>query len=153
MKRQFSLRFFFPLRIIFPRGHLRKGDGIWIQKQKILKKYKAYKQNLTEEEVQYGIRYVVLFPPGKMSHKEVIAKITQLADEISLEDTVRAFLHSLSTGKNQYRTALASLLYAKVLPEHEPVLYGKYEWNQRCAYCGLKMSGEQMEVEIKNSVL
>lgn len=119
--------------------------------KKILKKYKAYKQTLTEEEMQYGIRHGVLFPSGRMSHKEVVTQVRQLADEILLEDTVRAFLHSLSTGKNQYRTALASLLYAKALPEHEPVLYGRYERDQRCAYCGLKMSGEQMEVEIKNS--
>lgn len=119
--------------------------------KKILKKYKAYKQTLTEEEVQYGIRQGVLFPPIKMSHKEVIAKVKQLAGEILLEDTIQAFLYSLSTGKNEYRTALASLLYAKALPEHQPILYGEYEWNQRCEYCGVKISMEQMEVEIKNS--
>ncbi len=118
---------------------------------KILKRYKAYKQTLTEEEMQYGIRQGVLFPPVKMSHEEVVEKVRKLADEILLEDTVRAFLHSLSTGKNQYRTALASLLYAKALPAHELVIYGKYEWKKRCAYCGLKPSGDQGEVEIKNS--
>lgn len=96
--------------------------------KKILKKYKAWNRTLTEEEMQYGIEQGVLFPEILTSHKAVIAEVKRLADEIVLEDTIRAFLHSLSTGKNEYRTALASLLYARALPEHEPAaLY----WSRR----------------------
>ncbi len=45
---------------------------------------------LTEEKMQYGIRQGVLFPTVKMSHKEVIGEVRKLADEILLENTVRA---------------------------------------------------------------
>lgn len=119
--------------------------------KKILKKYKAWKSTLTEEEMQYGIEQGVLFPSMRMSHKAVVAEVKRLADEIVLEDTVRAFLHSLSTGKNEYRTALASLLFARALPEHEPVVYGEYGFQHRCAYCGVRMPDESAEVEINNS--
>lgn len=117
--------------------------------KKILKKYKAWNRTLTEDEMQYGIEQGILFPPMLTSHKAVITEVKQLADEIVLEDTIRAFLHSLSTGKNEYRTALASLLYARALPEHEPAAYGEYE--SRCAYCGLSMPGGSNEVELNNS--
>lgn len=51
-----------------------------------------------------------------MLHDDVIAQVKHLANTIPLEDTIRAFLYSLSTGANEYRTALASLLYANALP-------------------------------------
>lgn len=119
--------------------------------KKILRKHKAWEPNLTEEEMQYGIEQGVLFPLITTSHEAVVAEVKRLADEIVLEDTVRAFLHSLSTGKNEYRTALASLLYARALPEHEPIVYGEYESRYRCAYCGLRMPAGSSEVEINNS--
>lgn len=119
--------------------------------RKILKKWRRWNNPLTEEEVQYGIEQGVLFPVTELSHGDIVAEVKRLAGEISLEDAVRAFLFSLSTGKNEYRTALASLLYAKAMPEHEAVPYGRYESDIRCACCGVRLPAGQKMVEINNS--
>lgn len=91
-----------------------------------------------------------LYPQIQMSHSDVITEVKYLANTIQLEDTIRAFLYSLSTGANEYRTALASLLYAKSLPEHEGILHNSHSFEKRCAICGLKMD-ESLSCEIVNS--
>ncbi|WP_455717354.1 immunity 26/phosphotriesterase HocA family protein [Anaerosporobacter sp.] len=119
--------------------------------RKILKKYKAWKDTLTDEEIRYAIEQGVLYPQTSIPHNDVIAEVKYLSGVIDLDDTIRAFLYSLSTGANEYRTALASLLYAKALPEHKAVIHGQNEKYRRCAICGLKMTSEQSECEIQNS--
>lgn len=119
--------------------------------RKILKKWKRWNNPLTEEEVQYGMKQGVLFPVMELSHEEVVAEVKRLSEEIQLEDAVRAFLFSLSTDRNEYRTALASLLYAKAMPEHEALSYGRYETNIRCAYCGVQMPAGKNMVEVNHS--
>ncbi|MBQ4522006.1 MAG: immunity 26/phosphotriesterase HocA family protein [Lachnospiraceae bacterium] len=119
--------------------------------KKILKKYKPWKTDaITDEELQYAIEQGVLYPIMNISHENVILEVKRLSKEIDLNDTIRAFLYSLSTGANEYRTALASLLYAKLLPEHDAVVYGP-EYDRKCAICGVKMEEEQSDCEIKNS--
>ena len=91
--------------------------------KKILKKYKPWKTDtITDEELQYAIEQGVLYPTMNISHEDIIAEVKCLSNEIDLDDAIRAFLYSLSTGANEYRTALASLLYAKALPEHDAVI-------------------------------
>lgn len=127
------------------------GDDMDSRARKILKKYKSWKDTLTEEEMRYTIEQGVLYPQTSISHNDVITEVKHLSEVIDLDDTIRAFLYSLSTGANEYRTALASLLYAKALPEHKAAIYGQNERYRRCAICGLKMNAEQSACEIKNS--
>lgn len=88
---------------------------------KILKKYNPYQNKLKPEEIQYGIEKGVLFEQENLTHDEVLKEIKQLSSEIKLEDTVRAFLYSLSSGENVYRTALSSLIWARSLEDHTPL--------------------------------
>lgn len=56
----------------------------------------------------------------------------------------------MSTGANEYRTALASLLYAKALPEHKVAVYGP-DYKRRCQICGAEIDAEQSVCVIRNS--
>lgn len=119
--------------------------------KKILKKYKPWKTDaITDEELQYAIEQGVLYPTMNIPHGDIIAEVKCLSNEIDLDDAIRAFLYSLSTGANEYRTALASLLYAKALPEHDAVICGP-EYNRRCGICGVKIETGKSTCEVRKS--
>ncbi len=101
--------------------------------------------------MQYAIQQGVLYPDTSAFHSDVISEVKSIASKIQLEEVVRAFLYSLSTGKNEYRTALASFLYAKALPNHNATIQDEFQSRNRCVICGLKLMNEQAECEIKKS--
>ncbi len=116
---------------------------------KILKKYNPYQNKLKPEEIEYGIEKGVLFEQENLTHDEIIKEIKQLSSEIKLEDTVRAFLYSISSGENVYRTALSSLIWAKSLQEHDCIEKGRgaglvhYYF---CEVCSAFINGESNNI-------
>lgn len=75
-----------------------------------------------------------------MTHDEVINKIKKLSHEIELEDAVRAFLYSLSTCDNKYRTVLSSVIWGRSLVTHEVKKYsGYYGSYHYCEICNLRL--------------
>lgn len=105
------------------------------------KYYLPYKTDstLTEKDIQNAIAAGVLVPNDVMTHDEIIDEIKALSQRISLEDTAKSFLYSLSTGDTRYRTALSSLIWARALPEHKFITNNDsvYEWKHGgCSVCG-----------------
>ncbi len=83
----------------------------------------------------------ILTAPSFRDHDEVIGELLKLQKSMELSDVVNGFLYSLSTGKNQYRTALASYLFAKNLTKHsaEAVrLPGRMGTEKACPVCGME---------------
>ncbi len=113
-------------------------DGVDKNSIKIFKKYyTSYKtvEKPTKEELEKGIQAGVLVESENLTHDEMIKTVKELADKIPMEDAAKGFLYSLSTGDLRYRTALASLVWAKALPMHaleSKILYRKEE----CQICG-----------------
>lgn len=116
---------------------------------KILKKYNQYKNKLKPEEIQYGIEKGILFEPETLTHDEILKEIKQLSSEIKLEDTVRAFLYSISSGENVYRTALSSLIWARSLEEHDCASKNRHTYVADyyfCEICGAFVNGESKNI-------
>lgn len=92
---------------------------------KILKKYyqgysymnKSYGQ-YSVEEFDYCKDKGVMFEELAMSHKDIITELKGVISDVNIKDVAAGFLYSLSSGDIQYRTALASYIYAKSIPEH-----------------------------------
>lgn len=90
----------------------------------------------TADEISYCIKQGTMFENSNMSHIKVIKRIKELTKRITLEAAAKAFLFSLSTGQNEYRTVLSSYLYAKTLPEHKCIT-GYYRSSDRKDICGI----------------
>lgn len=94
-------------------------------------------------EIRRGIEKGVLSAPRDVSHDEVMKELAEAWKDLDIKDLVNGFLHSLSTGKNQYRTALASYLIARGIPEHEAKrenIMGPARLDGACPVCGLKLN-------------
>ncbi len=101
-------------------------------------------------DVRRGIEEGILVPPVEIPHDEVITELKRVCKSVDMKDVVNGFLYSLSTGKNEYRTALASYLFAKGIRSHEH----KYKHLLRyrgCAVCGL-MTDEKGTAHIVDSL-
>ena len=93
----------------------------------------------SETELKNAMQCGVLVPDSAMTHDEIVEEIRTLSTRISLASAAKAFLYSLSSGDMRYRTALSSLVWARVLPVHECVSNGmeKTEWRTPfCTVCG-----------------
>lgn len=105
---------------------------------KLLKKYyhghkyinKSYGK-YTTEDFEYCKTHGVMFENLAMSHRDIISEIKRISTAIDINDVVKGFLYSLSSGDMQYRTALSSYVYAKSLPDHSYEPKGNY-----CRVCG-----------------
>lgn len=93
-------------------------------------------------DIRRGIEKGVLLEPCDRSHDDVMKDLSKAWKSLDIEDVVNGFLHSLSTGKNQYRTALASYLFARSMPKHEAkrdYVSGLSHLNDACPVCGLTL--------------
>ena len=93
-------------------------------------------------DIRRGIEKGVLLEPCDRSHDDVMKDLSKAWKSLDIEDVVNGFLHSLSTGKNQYRTALASYLFARSMPEHEvkrEYVDGLNREKNACPVCGLRL--------------
>ena len=87
--------------------------------------------------INRGIEKGVLIAPADRDHDEVINELIKICKTIDLKDLVNGFLYSLSTGKNQYRTALASYLFAKGITRHKADRQCFPYSFKGCSICGL----------------
>ncbi len=103
------------------------------------------------EKVDHSLKIIrsiengVLIEPRDCSHDEVMKELLKAWKALDIKDLVNGFLHSLSTGKNQYRTALASYLIARGIPEHEAKrenVMGPARLDDACPVCGLRIDKE-----------
>lgn len=88
-------------------------------------------------DIKRGIEKGILIAAADRGHDDVIAELMAVWKSIDQADLVNGFLYSLSTGKNQYRTALASYFFARSMISHkaerERFPYGR----KCCSVCGL----------------
>jgi hypothetical protein len=66
----------------------------------------------------------LMFDPLTITHDEILDKLSAIIPSISTDTIAKAFLSSLSSGRSDLRSGLASLFIAKQLPIHP---YGKTE--------------------------
>lgn len=102
-------------------------------------------------DVRRGLEEGILVPPIELPHDEVLEDLREVCKTVDINDLVNGFLYSLSTGKNEYRTALASYLFAQGLKPH-PHRYKELLGGYRgCAICGLMIDKKGM-AHIEESV-
>lgn len=109
----------------------------------LLKRYSPWngswqKRPLTEQEIQYCMEKEVMFPLLELPHDRVIEEIKEMADTISIEEAVHAFLYSITSGDNRYRTILSSVIWGRHVPQH-PMALSPKEYTKECLICGLHM--------------
>lgn len=113
----------------------------------LLKRYYPWstswqKKPLTEEEIQYCIEKGVMFPALDLPHDQVIKEIKDMADAISMEEAVHAFLYSITSGDNRYSTILSSVIWGRCVPSHH-ALFSSETRNRVCLICSLRMRDEK----------
>ena len=91
-------------------------------------------------EIKRGIDKGILLPPAERGHDEMIDELMELWKAIDLNDIVKGFLYSLSTGKSEYRTALGSYFFAKGMEKHEFVSVNLTSGHDGCCHCGLNVN-------------
>ena len=69
--------------------------------------------------------------PKPISHAETLKQLHDLLEKIKPQDVADAFLHSLSSRKLEYRSALGSYWYAVAISEHKET----YK-EEGCDICG-----------------
>ena len=92
--------------------------------------------------INSGIEKGILVAPADRDHDEVIDELIEVCGTLDVKDLVNGFLHSLSTGKNQYRTALASYLFARGIKKHKAEFMNLGLGYEGCAVCGLPLDKE-----------
>lgn len=113
----------------------------------LLKRYNPWnaswqKKPLTEKEIQYCMEKGVMFPPLELPHDRVIEEIKDMAEAISLEEAVHAFLYSITSGDNRYRTILSSVIWGRCVPLHH-VIFSPEKRSKECLLCSLHMQDKK----------
>ena len=94
-------------------------------------------------EMEQGILAGVLVPASEITHDKMISGIKDLSERISLTAAAKGFLYSLSSGDMRYRTAISSLVWARMLPNHTAAETERK--NDRCGICGCSHGLDQSE--------
>lgn len=103
----------------------------------LLKKYylpHSSDGNPSDAEKESAIAVGVFVLDSVMTHDEIVSEIKALSEQISIADTAKAFLYSLSSGDTRYRTAISSLIWAKALPVH--ACLPEQSKTGECTICG-----------------
>ena len=93
-------------------------------------------------DIRRGIEKGILIAPYTRSHDNLLKELSEVQESLDLKDIVNGFMHSLSTGKNHYRTALASYFYARSMPKHEAIrdyVTGLQKNKNGCPVCGMRL--------------
>ena len=69
-------------------------------------------------------------------HNRSVGRLVKVAEKSDQNKLVNGFLYSLSTGRIEYMTAIASYIYAKKLIRHDPLMIGRSSF---CQICGMDM--------------
>ena len=95
-------------------------------------------------DIKRGIEKGVLIAPADRSHDDLISELMNVWKDIDQADLVNGFLYSLSTGANQYRTALASYYFAKSMISHEADR-SRFPYGRKCcSVCGIDLDEKGM---------
>lgn len=70
------------------------------------------------DDFLYAKEKGMMFDPFTISHDDCVSQIVKLAASISMEQTAKAFLSSLSTRRLDWRSGIASYHIAKLIPLH-----------------------------------
>ena len=73
-----------------------------------------------------------MFDPSVSTHEKAVTKAINTAELIDPRDIAHAFVASLTSRRLEYRSALGSFAFARLLPYHEPVEYR----GDLCGICG-----------------
>lgn len=78
------------------------------------------------DDFQYAKKMGLMFDPLTIGHDECVEKVMEIAETITPEQVVKAFLSSLSTRRLDWRSGIASYYIAKLFPAHQymPVASG-----------------------------
>ncbi|MCR4702480.1 MAG: hypothetical protein K5665_02325 [Saccharofermentans sp.] len=95
-------------------------------------------------DIRRGIEKGVLIAPADRDHDGIIDELMKICKTIDLSDLVNGFLYSLSTGRNEYRTALASYFFAKGIKKHKAERTGFFGGHDGCKICGLNNDNGNM---------
>ena len=115
-----------------------------MQTRELIKKYFGFEYsypNLDNVDmtlvINSGIEKGILTAAVDRDHDEVIDELMKVCKTVDLNELVNGFLYSLSTGRNQYRTALASYLFAKGITKHKADRRSFPFGYKGCSVCGL----------------
>ena len=76
------------------------------------------KSSTPPDDFIYAREKGIMFDPFTISHDDCVNQIVELADSISSEQVVKAFLSSLSTRRLDWRSGIASYYIAKLMTPH-----------------------------------
>lgn len=88
------------------------------------------------EDFAYAKEKGLMFDPITISHDECVKRVVNLANNITIEQVVKAFLCSLSTRRLDWRSAVSSYYIAKLFTVHKytPEKSGCFYDNNVCVH-------------------
>lgn len=90
----------------------------------------------------------LMFDPSVSTHEEAVTKAINTAELIERREVAHAFVASLTSRRLEYRSALGSFAFARLLPYHEPVEYRGY----LCGICGDQIEDHNVDWNLENFV-
>jgi hypothetical protein len=90
-----------------------------------------------------------MFDPSVSTHDEAVTRAINVVDLIELRDVAHAFVASLTSRRLEYRSALGSYAFARVLPYHEPERVGA---RSLCVICGDPVEDQHVDWNLVNFV-
>jgi hypothetical protein len=88
-----------------------------------------------------------MFDPGTSTHEEAVRRAIDAAERFELRDVAHAFVASLTSRQLEYRSALGSFAFARLLPYHEPE---EVPGRSLCAVCGDPIAEQPVDWNILN---
>lgn len=89
-----------------------------------------------------------MFDPSVSTHEEAVTRAINVVDLIDARDVAHAFVASLASRRLEYRSALGSYAFARLLPYHEPVEFRGY----LCGICGDPIKDQHVDWNLLNFV-
>lgn len=88
-----------------------------------------------------------MFDPSVSTHEEAVTRAINVVDLIDLRDVAHAFVASLTSRRLEYRSALGSFAFARLLPYHEPL---SLEGRSLCGICGDPIEDQHVDWNLLN---
>lgn len=90
-----------------------------------------------------------MFDPSVSTHDEAVTRAINAVDLIDLRDVAHAFVASLTSRRLEYRSALGSFAFARLLPYHEAL---RIPDRELCAICGDPIEDQHVDWNLLNFV-
>ena len=88
-----------------------------------------------------------MFDPSVSTHDEAVTRAINAAYLIEPRDVAHAFVASLTSRRLEYRSALGSFAFARLLPHHEPE---NSSGRSLCDICGDPIADQRVDWNIQN---